>query len=96
MGRFLVLWEIIEDRIPASPQEIATGWSALLELTKEDIKKGKVKIWGVFAGELRGFSIFEGTELEVAKNLTKYAPYIRFQVNPFLSTSEAEEVIKSL
>jgi len=96
MGRFLVLWEIIEDRIPASPQEIATGWSALLELTKEDLKKGKVKIWGVFAGELRGFSIFEGTELEVAKNLTKYAPYIRFQVNSFLSTSEAEEVIKSL
>ena len=67
-----------------------------MELTKEDIKKGVTKDWGVFAGELRGFSIVEGTELEVAKVLTKYAPYVRFQTNPILSTSEAEEVIKSL
>jgi hypothetical protein len=96
MGRFLVLWEIIEDRIPTSPQEIATGWSVMLELTKEDIKKGIVKEWGVVAGELRGFSIFEGTELEIAKNLVRYAPYIRFQVSPILSASETEEVIKSL
>ncbi len=96
MGRFLVLWEIIEDRIPTSPQEIATGWSVMLELTKEDIKKGIVKDWGVVAGELGGFSVFEGTELEIAKNLVRYAPYIRFQVKPIISASEAEEVIKSL
>lgn len=96
MGKYLVLWEVVEDRLPVDAKEMGAGWGVLIEMVKQDIKAGITKDWGGFVGEINGYAVSEGTEVEVGKALTKYAPYVRFKVHPISSVSQVGEVIKSL
>ena len=96
MGKYLLLWEIDETKIPVSPKERGAGWSALLQIVKQDIKKGMTKDWGAFVGEINGYSVAEGTEVEIGNMLQQFAPFVRFKVHPIASVSQVEEVIKAL
>jgi hypothetical protein len=96
MGKFLALWEIDMTRLPISPQERAAGWAALTNMVREDMKKGLLKDWGAFVGELNGYSIAEGTEAEIGKMVVQYAPFVRFKQYAIASLSDVEQVIKSL
>ena len=96
MGRYLMLWEIDRTRIPVSPKERVAGWKPLIEMVKEDIKKGIIKDWGAFVGEVNGYSITEGTEVEIGNMIQRYTPFVYFNVHPVASVSHVEEVIKAL
>ena len=96
MGRYLYLWEIDRTRIPVDPKERGTGFSMLLEMVKQDIKKGITKDWGVFAGEHNGYSIVEGTGVEIMNQVQQYTPFVYFKVHPIGSVSQVEEMIKVL
>ena len=82
-------WEIVESRMPNTPQEIATGWKMLVGMVKADLGEGLLKDWGSFPGDKRGYCILEGSEMDVMAMTTKYAPYVRFDVKP---VTMAEEV----
>jgi hypothetical protein len=69
MGKYLALWEIDQTKVPISPQERGAGWGALMDMIKEDPKKGILKDWGAFVGEINGYSIVEGTEVEIGNQL---------------------------
>ena len=96
MGKYLVLWEIDTTKIPVSPKERGAGWSILMEMVKQDMKKGLTKDWGAFVGELRGYAINEGSELEIMNALQQYSPFVHFKVHPIASVSQVEEMIKAL
>jgi hypothetical protein len=96
MGKYLVLWEIDTTKIPVSPKERGTGWSALMGMVKQDIKKGLTKDWGAFVGELSGYAVNEGSELEIMNGLQQYSPFVHFKVHPIASVSQVEEMIKAL
>ena len=57
MGKYLLLWEIDRTRLPVSPEERGIGWNMLLEMIKQDMKKGITKDWGAFVGELYGYAV---------------------------------------
>ena len=40
-----------------------------MALVRQDIENGITKDWGAFVGESQGYSVLEGTELEVMKYL---------------------------
>jgi len=96
MGRYLSLWEIDQARVPVSPEERAAGWGALTNMVKEDMKKGIIKDWGSFVGELNGYAVAEGSEAEIGKMNAQYAPFVRFKVYAVASLRDVEQVIKSL
>jgi len=96
MGKYLVLWEIDQTKVPIGPQERGTGWAALTDMVKEDIKKGITKDWGAFVGEIRGYSILEGTEVEVGNALQQYVPFATFNVHPVATLKQTDEVINAL
>jgi len=96
MGKFLSLWEVDPSRVPVSPQERAAGWSALVNMVKEDMKKGLIKDWGAFVGEINGYAVAEGTEVEIGKMNVQYAPFVHFKTYPIASLRDVEQVIKSL
>ena len=96
MGRYLLLWEIDRTRIPVDPKERGVGFNMLLEMVKQDIKKGITKDWGVFPGEFNGYSVVEGTEVEIMKQLQQYSPFVHFKIHPIGSVAQAEEMIKAL
>jgi len=96
MGRYLVLWEVDQSRVPVDAKERVGAWSLLMAMVKQDREAGKIKEWGTFVGEINGFAVYEGTEVEVASKLVQYSPYVSFKVHPLLSESQTNEVIKSL
>jgi hypothetical protein len=96
MGKYLYIWEIDRTKIPLDPKERGVGFSMLLEMVKQDIKKGITKDWGVFVGEFNGYSVVEGTELEIMNQIQQYIPFVFFKVHPIGSVTQAEEMIKAL
>ncbi|MGZ3493900.1 MAG: hypothetical protein ACXWM6_04265 [Thermodesulfobacteriota bacterium] len=96
MGKYLMLWEIDTTKLPVSPKERGAGWKALMEIVKQDMKKGITKDWGAFVGELRGYSIGEGSEVELMNTLQQFSPFVHFKVHPISSVSQVEEMIKDM
>jgi hypothetical protein len=39
MGKYLVLWELDQSKVPISPQERGAGWSAFLDIIKEHLEE---------------------------------------------------------
>jgi hypothetical protein len=96
MGKYLLLWEIDRTRVPVDPKERGIGWTILMEMVKQDMKKGLIKDWGAFVGELNGYVVEEGSELEVMKAVQQFSPFVRFKVHPIGSISHVEEMIKDM
>jgi hypothetical protein len=95
MAKYLILWEIDPARVPVNAKERGTAWLALAEMVKADMKKGITKDWGSFIGELKGYSIGEGTEVNIATQLMQYAPYVKFEVRAVATLAQVEEAIKA-
>ena len=96
MGKYLVLWEIDTTRLPVSPKERGAASLPLVEMVKQDIKKGVIKDWGVFVGEDCGYSVAEGTESEIMNTLQPYVPFVRFKSHAIGSLTQVEEMLKAL
>jgi len=96
MGKYLVLWEVDQTKIPMDPKERGEGWSMLMAMVRQDIEKGLTKDWGAFLGESNGYSVNEGTELEVMTSLQQFVPFCTFKVYPIATGDRVNEMIKAL
>jgi len=96
MGKYLVRWEIDTSRLPVSRKERAAGWKALVNFVKEDIKDGLTLDWGAFVGELRGFAIFEGDEVDINVRLQKYSPFVTFKLRAITSVEQTEQLLEEM
>jgi len=54
------------------------------------------KDWGSFVGELKGYAVAEGTEVEVANMLMQYTPYVSFKTHPIASVAQVGDIIKKM
>ena len=41
MGKYLVLWEVDQTKIPIDPKERGAGWSFLMAMVRQDIRYRK-------------------------------------------------------
>ena len=96
MGKYLILWEVVQTQIPMDPKERGEGWGMLMAMVRQDFEKGLVKDWGAYVGESNGYHIAEGTELEVMTALQQYVPFCTFKVYPIATESQVNEMIKGL
>jgi hypothetical protein len=96
MGKYLLIWEVDRTKVPVNPKERGAGFNMLLEMVKQDIIKGTTKDWGVFVGELSGYSVVEGTEVEIMNQLQMFAPFVHFKTHPIASVTQVEEMITFL
>jgi hypothetical protein len=96
MAKYLVLWEIDQTKIPIDPKQRGQGWSLLMAMVRQDLEKGISKDWGAFVGQTNGYSVFEGTEVEVMKALQQYVPFCIFKVHPISTESQVNEMIAAL
>ena len=96
MGKYLVLWEMDSSRAPADRKERGVAWSPLVGMVKQDLKEGRVKDWGAYSGEPKGYAIFEGTHVELGKYVQQYYPYSTFEIHEVGSIDIVGEVLKSL
>ena len=96
MPKYLLLWEADPSKLPIDPKERGAAYSALLDMVKQGIKEGTTIDWGSFLGEGRGYSIHEGSEMELEKKLQRYVPFVTFKVHRVMSVEQLAEVAKSL
>jgi hypothetical protein len=96
MGKYLALWEIDQTKVPINFQERGAAWGALMDMIKEDLKKGILKDWGAFVGELNGYSISEGTEVEIGNMIQRYLPWVIFKGHAIASVTQVDEIVKAL
>ncbi|MCW8803878.1 MAG: hypothetical protein OQK57_05720, partial [Ignavibacteriaceae bacterium] len=96
MGKYLALWEVDQTKISVDPKERKDAWSLLMAVVRQDIEKGIVKDWGAFVGETKGYSINEGTEVEVMNTLQQFVPYCIFTVHPIATESQVNEMVKAI
>ncbi len=96
MGKYLILWELDNARTPVDPKERGAGYQLLMAMVKQDIQKGIVKDWGGFVGENNGYSVAEGTEVEIGNMTQQYVPFCTFKVHAVASVSQVDELIKAL
>ena len=50
MGKYLVLWEVDQSRVPVDAKERGGAWSLLMEMVKQDIKRRQGKRVGSICG----------------------------------------------
>lgn len=96
MGKYLLLWDVDPAKVPVNPKERAAAWKPLIDMVKQDMEKGITKDWGCFVGEMSGYSVVEGTEVEIGAQLQKYVPYVLFEVHPLASLEQMGEIINAL
>ena len=96
MGKYIILWEADESKIPVDAAERQLGWQMALEMTRQDMKDGLVKDWGAFIGQPNGFFMAEGTEEAVLNMTLKFMPFFRFNVIPIASIDQVEAAIKTI
>jgi len=96
MPKYLLLWEADASKLPIDPKERGAALSALLDMTKQGIKEGTTIDWGKFLGEGRGYSIHEGSEMELEKKLQRFVPFVTFKVYRVMSVEQVAEMAKSL
>ncbi len=96
MARYLLLWEVAEDKVPIDPKERGAAWGMLLALVEADLKKGVLKDWGGFVGELGGYCVAEGTEVEIGTMVQQYTPFVLFQTHPVASLGQVQQLTAAL
>jgi hypothetical protein len=96
MGKYLLLWEADESKIPVDPNERRDGWLLAIAAVKQDIKDGLVKEWGAFAGQPNGYMIAEGTEEDILKVTIKFMPFFRFKPILLASVEQAEAAVQTI
>lgn len=96
MGKYLGLWEMDPTRVPIDPVERGNLWLMMTAMVRQDMEKGLVKEWGTFVGEINGYFVAEGTEVEVSLMTQQYVPYARFKFHAAISVDKVEEIAKSL
>ena len=96
MPKYFMTWEVDPTRVPTDAKERGAMWSMMLETVKQDIKEGREEDWGCFAGEASGYAISERSEIDLAKDLQRFYPFVTFKVHQVMSVDEMAEVAKSM
>jgi len=96
MSKFLVLWKLEPTLLLADREEELTHWIPMLEAVKAGMQAGLVKDFGVFAGGMRGYAIWEvASEAELFTHLLGWMPGVNMEVEAVVTLEESIEAIKN-
>jgi hypothetical protein len=96
MAKYLILWELDDSRIPLDPKERGAAWTMMTDTVKQDLKAGIHSDWGAYVGGGKGYAVSEGNELEIAKLMQRFVPFVKFEVHQVMTVEQIGEVAKSL
>lgn len=96
MAKYLILWELDQSRIPEDLKERGVMFTMMVDSIKADIKAGIHADWGSYVGGGKGYTVSEGDELELAKLMQRYVPFVKFEIHQILSIDQIGELAQSL
>ena len=96
MPKYFMTWEVDPTRVPIDVKERGGLWGGMVEIVKQEIKDGITTDWGCFVGESKGYSVSEQSEIDLAKTLQQFYPFVTFEVHQVMTIDEMAEVIQSM
>ena len=96
MGRYLVMWEADESKIPLDPEERKMSWLGAIEMERQNMKERGTVDWGCFIGTTKGYSIHEGSKEDAINSTLQFIPYFKFQIFEVVNIDELESAIKNM
>ena len=96
MPKYFMTWEVDPTRVPTDAKERGAMWSMMAAQVKQDLAENKEEDWGCFVGETSGYSISVRSEIDLAKDLQRFYPFVTFKVHQVMSVDEMAEVAKSM
>ena len=94
MAKYLITWEVDMSRIPTDPKERTAMRMKMLEMTKQNLKGGKIIDWGTSLGGYQGYAIGQGSAIDMA--MAQFSPYVTYNIQEVLSVDEMLEAMNSL
>ncbi len=92
MQRYLIIWEGDWNRQPVDFKERGQAYKQALAMVKEDIESGLLKDWGKINGQLSGYWIVEGDDMQIGLMMEKYMPFFTFpEIYPVVTFKQAVE-----
>jgi hypothetical protein len=96
MARYMMLWEVDTSKTPEDPKAKKAQSLDFQELVRKQLKDGIMKEWGLFAGELCGYVIFEGSAVELHTLVAMWAPFVKFKTRELMTIDEVIKASKAL
>lgn len=96
MAKYMVLWEIDTSRTPEDQKAKKEQYIGFGDMIDKQLKQGIFKDWGVFAGEISGYVIFEGSAEDLHSFTFQWVPFTRFDCREVLTIDQANKITESL
>ena len=96
MSNYLLLWEVDPTKTPEDPKERQQQWLTFENTVLEQLKNTGLNGWGQFVGEINGYALFEGTEVELMTFTALWVPFVKFSVRSIISIKQAIEATKAI
>ena len=96
MAKYMTLWEIDISRIPEDQKAKKAKLQGFGKAVLKQLKEGTIKDWGVFAGEMGGYTIFEGNAVDLHAYNAMWAPVGQFKVRQVLTIDEVNKATDAL
>jgi len=94
MTKFYMRWHLNPMLIPTNPEERMKLWMSMLELVKADIKSGTMSDWGMCSDASGGYAFAETDEKTLHTTITRWMPYVIFDIKPVLTVDQIIESLK--
>jgi len=96
MAKYLVLAEVDTSRTPEDPKAKKAQFLGFGEQVLKQLKEGVLKEWGLFAGEVNGYFIFEGNAVNLHTITATWVPFVKFTVKEVLTIDQVNKSTKAL
>jgi len=96
MAKYMALFDVDTSRLSDDPKMRKAQLLGAEELVAQKLKEGVLKEWGSFAGELRGYMIFEGSAVDLHAITALWVPVVKFTTREVLTIDEINKVTKAL
>ena len=92
MQKYLIIWEGDLSKQPADFKERGQAYKQALAMVKQDLDSGLLKEWGKVNGQLKGYWIAEGNDIEIGLMMEKYVPFFTFsKIYPVVTYEQSLE-----
>ncbi len=96
IAKYMALWELDTSRTPEDPKAKKAQWLKFDEVVAKQLKEGVIKDWGIFAGEVCGYVVFEGNTVKLHTFLSMWSPFVRFKTREAMTIHEVIKANKAL
>ena len=96
MGKYILHWEVEASKTPEDPKQRQEQWTLFQETVVQQMKNNEIQEWGEYVGEINGYAIMEGSEVDIQKLVALWVPFVKFNVKPVMNIEQAMEATKAM